>query len=124
MKRKVLIVEDNPLHMKLMEMTLKSKGYTLIKATDGETALDMAAREKPNLIIMDIRIPKIDGFEVTSRLRQNPEFDQTPIIALTAHAMAGDRDRVYKAGCDMYLSKPIDTRTLPGIIDDILEKGR
>ena len=124
MKAKILIVEDNPLHMKLMEMTLRDDDYTLLKATDGENALDVATSQRPDLIIMDIRIPKMNGFEVTSKLRENPAFNHTPIIALTAHAMAGDRDKVIKSGYDLYLSKPIDTRTLPGVIREILQKGR
>ena len=122
MKSRILIVEDNPLHMRLMEMTLRDKDYTLLKAVDGETAMDMAGSEIPDLIIMDIRLPGMSGFEVTRKLRENRELNDTPIIALTAHAMAGDRDKIIKAGYDMYLSKPIDTRTLPGVIRGILEK--
>jgi len=103
-------------------MTLRDKDYTLLKAVDGETAMDMAGSEIPDLIIMDIRLPGMSGFEVTRKLRENRELNDTPIIALTAHAMAGDRDKIIKAGYDMYLSKPIDTRTLPGVIRGILEK--
>jgi len=124
MKEKILIVEDNPLHMKLMEMTLRAKDYVLLKATDGEEALDMAMKEQPDLILMDIRLPKMNGFEVTKRLREKPEFNHTPIIALTAHAMAGDRESVIRSGCDTYLSKPIDTRELPGLVAKMLLKRR
>jgi two-component system cell cycle response regulator DivK len=109
---RILIVEDHPLHMKLMEMALRGKNYTLLKATDGEAALDLATSQRPDLILMDIRLPKMDGFQVTKKLRENPEFSDTPIIALTAHAMAGDRESVIKSGCNAYLSKPIDTREL------------
>ena len=122
MKSRILIVEDNPLHMRLMEMTLRDKDYTLLKAVDGETALDMAGSEMPDLIIMDIRLPDMSGFEVTRKLRENQELNDTPIIALTAHAMNGDRDKIIKAGYDMYLSKPINTRTLPDVIRGILQK--
>jgi len=124
MPEKILIVEDHPLHMKLMEMTLRDKNYTLVKATDGQEALDMAVRERPDLILMDIRLPKMNGFEVTKKLRENPEFSHTPIIALTAHAMAGARESVIKSGCDTYLSKPVDTRQLPAVIAEMLLKRR
>ena len=124
MPQKILIVEDHPLHMKLMEMTLRDKNYTLVKATDGEEALDVALRERPDLILMDIRLPKMNGFEVTRKLRENPAFSHTPIIALTAHAMAGDRESVIKSGCDAYLSKPVDTRQLPAVIAEMLLKRR
>jgi two-component system cell cycle response regulator DivK len=124
MPQKILIVEDNPLHMKLMEMTLRDKNYTLVKATDGEEALDVALKERPDLILMDIRLPKMNGFEVTRKLRENPIFSRTPIIALTAHAMAGDRESVIKSGCDTYLSKPVDTRQLPAVIAEMLLRRR
>ena len=124
MKAKILIVEDNPLHMKLMEMTLRAQDYTLLKATDGEKALDMAMRERPDLILMDIRLPKMNGFEVTRKLREDRAFNHTPIIALTAHAMRGDREKVIESGCDTYLTKPIDTRELPGVIAEMLLKRR
>ncbi|MBN1862120.1 MAG: response regulator [Dehalococcoidales bacterium] len=120
MPPKILIVEDNPLHMKLMEMTLRDRDYTLVKAGDGEEALALAVRERPDLILMDIRLPKLSGCEVTKRLRKNPTFSDTPIIALTAHAMAGDRESVIKCGCDTYISKPVDTRQLPAVIREIL----
>ena len=120
MKEKILIVEDNPQSMRLIEMTLRDKGYTLLRATSGEEALDMATRERPDLIIMDIRLPGMNGFEVTRRLRQNPAFSHTLIIGLTAYAMKGDKERVIEAGCDAYLSKPIDTRQLPGMIAEML----
>ena len=122
MKEKILIVEDNPLHMKLIEMTLRAENYTLLKATDGEEALDMAMRERPDLILMDLNLPKMTGFEATRKLRENPAFSHTPIIALTAYAMRGDRERVIESGCDAYVTKPIDTRELPGVIAEMLLK--
>ncbi len=120
MKEKILIVEDNPHNMRLIEMTIRDKGYALLRATNGEEALDMAARERPDLIIMDIQLPKMNGLEVTRRLRKNPLFNHTPIIALTAYAMKGDREKILESGCDAYLSKPIDTRQLPETIAQIL----
>jgi len=124
MNEKILIVEDHPLHMRLMEMTLSGKNYTLLKATDGEEALATAIREQPDLILMDIRLPKMNGFEVTRKLREKPQFHRTPIIAITAHAMAGDRNSVIESGCDKYISKPIDTRRLPGVVAEMLLERR
>ena len=120
MEEKILIVEDNPPNMRLIDMTLKSKGYTLRKAADGEEALDVAIRERPDLIIMDIRLPKLSGLEVTKKLRGIPEFSHTPIIGLTAYAMKGDKEKAINAGCDAYMSKPIDTRELPEVIAEML----
>ena len=122
MKERILIVEDNPQNMRLMEMTLRAKGYTLLRATDGEEALDMATKDKPDLIIMDIQLPKVSGLEVTKRLRQMPAFNYIPIIAVTAYAMKGDKKKVIEAGCDAYLSKPINTRQLPGMVAEMLLK--
>jgi len=122
MKEKILIVEDNPQNMRLIEMTLRAKNYTLLEATDGEEALDIARTERPDLIIMDVRLPKMDGLEVTRKLRENPAFSHTPIIGVTAYAMKGDKERVIEAGCDAYLSKPINTRELLGVIAEMLSQ--
>ncbi len=123
-EEKVLIVEDNPQNMKLLEMLLRAKDYILLKAYDGEEALDMAIREQPDLIVMDMQLPKMSGLEVTKRLRQTPVFSHTPIIALTAYAMRGDKEQFMEAGCNAYLSKPISTRELPVIIDRMLQEHR
>ena len=120
MNKKILIVEDNPQNRRLIEMVLRNKGYTLFTATDGEEALDTAVRERPDLIIMDIQIPKINGLEVTKRLRNTPVFSHTPIVAISAYAMKGDKEKAIDAGCDEYLSKPIDTRQLPVVIAGML----
>ncbi len=120
MKGKILVVEDNPLNMKLLEMVLRAKNYTLLKATDGEEALDMAMREQPDLIIMDIQLPKMSGLEVTRKLRETPAFSHTPIIGVTAYAMKGDKEKVIESGCDAYLPKPINTRELPEVIAKML----
>jgi len=124
MKEKILIVEDNPQNMRLIEMTLRLKGYRLLTATDGEEALDMATREKPDLIIMDIYLPKMSGLEVIKRLRQMPAFNHVPIIAVTAHAMKGDKAKIIEAGCDAYLLKPINTRQLPEVVTEMLLQGQ
>ena len=105
-------------------MTLRAGGYTLLKAIDGEEALDIAIRSQPDLIIMDIHLPKLNGLEVTRRLRQMPGFNHIPIIALTAYAMKGDKEKFIGAGCDAYLPKPINTRELPKMINKMLLRRR
>jgi CheY-like chemotaxis protein len=120
MKYKVLIVEDNPMNMRLIEMILKSDNYLLLKARDGEEALAIATIDHPDLVLMDIRLPKLSGLEVARRLRQNGKLSHIPIIALTAHAMKGDEEKAIEAGCDSYVSKPIDTRQLPKLVAKIL----
>jgi two-component system cell cycle response regulator DivK len=122
MKRKILIVEDSLPNMRLIEMTLRPKGYELLKATDGEEALNMAIREKPALILMDIYLPKVSGLEVTKELRQMSAFNHIPIIAVTAHAMKGDKEKIIEAGCDAYLPKPINTHQLPRVVAEILRQ--
>ena len=123
MQEKILVVEDNVVNMKLIQATLEPHGYMLVTATDGEQALEVARREQPDLIIMDIQLPMMSGMEVVSELRQMPEFSHTPIIALTAYAMKGDREKFLEAGCDAYLPKPINTRELPEVISGML-RGR
>lgn len=122
MNEKILIVEDNSRNMRLIEMVLGSKGYTLLTATDGQEALDTATRERPDLIIMDIQLPKVSGLEVTRRLRNTPLFSHTPIIAITAYAMKGDEEKAIDSGCNVYLPKPIDTRQLPRVIAEMLRQ--
>ena len=123
MPKKILIVEDNPQNMKVELMALRPHGYILLQATDGEEALQIAMRDKPDLIIMDIQLPKVSGLEVTGRLRQMPDFRHTPIIAVTAYAMRGDKEKAIEAGCDTYLSKPINTRELPKVVAEMLSAG-
>lgn len=121
--RKILIVEDNRQNMRLIKMALSKLGCELLEATDGEQALEQAYREKPDLILMDIQIPGLDGLEVTRRLRQSAEFNRVLILALTAHAMKGDREKIISAGCNAYLAKPFDTRELPGLIEQALKNA-
>ncbi len=123
MSKKILIVEDNPQNMKVELMTLRPYGYTLLQATNGEEALQIAMRDKPDLIIMDIQLPKMSGLEVIERLRKMPGFNHLPIIAVTAYAMKGDKEKVIEAGCDAYLSKPINTRELPKVVAEMLSGG-
>jgi two-component system cell cycle response regulator DivK len=120
MSKKILIVEDNPQNMRLIEMALSVDQYTLLEATNGEEALEVAQKERPDLIIMDIQLPKMSGLEVTRNLREIPEFNRTPIIAITAYAMKGDEEKALDAGCNAYLSKPIRARDLPNLIARML----
>ena len=120
MSEKILIVEDNPQNMRLVEMALSAESYTLLEATNGEEALEVAKKERPDLIIMDIQLPKMSGLEVTRKLREIPEFSRTPIIAITAYAMKGDKEKALDAGCNAYLSKPISARDLPNLIAKML----
>ena len=124
MKEKILIVEDNPQHMRLIEMILRAGSYALLKAIDGEQALDMARRQRPDLIIMDIQLPGMSGLEVTRKLREDAAFDHTPIIGVTAYAMKGDRDRAIESGCDACLSKPVNTREVPELVCEMLSRRR
>jgi len=93
MSKKILIVEDNPQNMRLVEMALSAESYFLLEATNGEEALEIAKKERPDLIIMDVQLPKMSGLEVTRKLREIPEFNRTPIIAVTAYAMCYERRR-------------------------------
>jgi two-component system cell cycle response regulator DivK len=120
MAKKILIVEDDPRNMKLVMMTLKPHGYELLSATDGEKALEMALDNRPDLILMDLQLPKLNGLEVTRRIRKDPAMRKTPIIALTAFAMKGDEEKCFEAGCNAYVAKPINTRELPGKIAGLI----
>ena len=120
MNEKILIVEDNPRNMAVTLLTLRGHGYTLLEAVDGEEALKVADREKPDLILTDIRLPKIDGLEVTRRIRQMPACSHIPIIALTAYAMKGDEEKAMEAGCDAYLTKPFHIHELRSVVAEML----
>jgi two-component system cell cycle response regulator DivK len=121
--RKILIVEDNQDSRELVAKVLKNKGFEVVEAVDGEEAIQKANTEKPHLILMDISIPKIDGYEVTRRLKSQDEFTDIPIVALTAHAMKGDREKFIAVGFEGYISKPIDVREFPEQIRSYL-KGK
>ena len=118
----VLVVEDNQDNRELIVKALRVNGYNVIEAADGEEAIEKAKTEKPDLILMDLFIPKIDGYEVTRILKGNDEFKNIPVIACTAHAMKGDMEDALAAGCDGYITKPIDVRKLSNQIDSFLRK--
>ncbi len=111
--KKILVVDDNQDNRKLVVKVLSKRGYQMVEAVDGEDALSKAVEEMPDLILMDISMPKIDGHEVTKRLKNQNDFKNIPIIAMTAHAMKADKEKALHAGCEDYISKPIDIHELP-----------
>jgi two-component system, cell cycle response regulator DivK len=117
---KILLVEDNEMNRDMLSRRLIKKGYDLIMAMDGEEAIEMARSESPDLILMDISLPGLDGWEATRRLKAGPETQAIPIIALTAHAMAGDKEKCLEAGCNDYDTKPVEFPRLLGKIQEIL----
>lgn len=112
MAARILVVEDNTDNMTLIIDVLTSLQYEVISARDGQEGVDVARTQHPDLILMDMSLPKLDGWEATRRIKADPELKAIPVIALTAHAMLGDRDKALEAGCDDYLSKPINLREL------------
>ncbi len=117
----ILVVEDNFLNMELATEVLEASGYVVQQAFTAEEGLAMARSRPPALILMDVSLPGMDGLSATRLLKQDPRLSRVPVIALTAHAMSGDRERMLSAGCDGYLPKPIDTRTLPDSVAGYLE---
>lgn len=109
---RILVVEDNPDNLKLLEEVLYALDYEVLTAYDGEQGLKVARAEHPDLIIMDLSLPRLDGWEATRQLKADATMRDTPVIALTAHAMMGDRERALDAGCDDYLTKPVNLRDL------------
>jgi two-component system cell cycle response regulator DivK len=107
---RVLVIEDNPANMTLAVFLLKSAGHTVLTATDAETGLTLARDEQPNLILMDLQLPGMDGLEATALLKASGATRAIPVIALTALAMKGDEERIRGAGCDGYIAKPMDYR--------------
>ena len=119
---KILLVEDNEMNRDMLSRRLLKAGFEMVMAVDGEQAIDLARSEAPDLILMDISLPGLDGWEATRLLKAGPETRSIPIIALTAHAMAGDREKSLAAGCNDYDTKPIDFRRLVQKIQGLLGK--
>jgi CheY-like chemotaxis protein len=120
--RKILVVEDNDMNMQLVEFLLEEGGYDIVKAASGEEALEITrnAAAAPDLILMDIHLPGMDGLSVVRAMKGDDRTRRIPILALTAHAMRGDKDRFLEAGCDGYISKPIDVKTFISSIEQYL----
>ncbi|MFQ6040015.1 MAG: response regulator [Candidatus Poribacteria bacterium] len=121
MSPKILIVEDNDRNRRLIRIVLKAKGYEVIEATTAEEAIIQVNNEPIALILMDIQLPKMDGLELTQKIKESPDTKDIPIIALTAYAMKGDKEKFLNSGCDAYIGKPINTKELPKIIADFLK---
>ncbi len=119
---KILLVEDNEMNRDMLSRRLQRKGYEVIIALDGEAGVAMAAKEQPDLILMDMSLPVLDGWEATRRIKGLPKTALIPVVALTAHAMEGDREKAIEAGCDDYDAKPIDFERLLGKMQVLLKK--
>ena len=118
---KILIVEDDPKSLYLVRFLLEQAGFTVVEAGDGEEALEKAAEETPDLILMDMQLPKLDGYEATKRIKADAQLRHIPVIALTAYAMKGDREKTLAAGCSSYIEKPIDPTTFVEEVKKYLE---
>lgn len=119
----ILIVDDNPLNLKLARVLLAAEGYAVRTAQDADEALLVLARFRPRLILMDIQLPGMDGLELTRRLKADPATRNIVILAMTAYAMKGDDEKALAAGCNGYLTKPLDTRVLPQRLTQYLQRG-
>ena len=117
---KILIVEDNEMNRDMLSRRLMRKGFDVIMAEDGQKGVDMSKSDNPDLILMDLSLPIMDGWQATSTIKADPETNSIPIIVLTAHAMTGDREKALDAGADEYDTKPIDFKRLLGKIKDFL----
>lgn len=113
MKHRVLVIEDNPLNLELIVDLLESRDFSVLQACNAEEGLRLAREAAPDLVLMDLSLPGMDGLAATQALKADPATRPVPVIALTAHAMKGDEDAALAAGCDGYLTKPINTRTFP-----------
>jgi two-component system cell cycle response regulator DivK len=120
---KLLYVEDNEMNRDMLSRRLQRRGFEVLIAADGEQGVSLAAAEQPDLILMDMNLPVVDGWEATRRLKAAPETRRIPIIGLTAHAMAADRDRCLEAGCDDYDTKPVELTRLLEKIERLLRPG-
>jgi CheY-like chemotaxis protein len=119
---KVLVAEDNAVNRELLRELLEARGYTVLEACDGHEALRMIEKTHPDILLLDIGMPVLDGFAVIRKIRENPGLATLPVLAVTAYAMQGDRENVLKSGFDGYLSKPVNARTLAGELERLLRK--
>lgn len=123
---RILVVEDNPMNMELAVDLLRLRGHEVLSAVTGQEALEISVREKLDLILMDVQLPGMDGLAVTRKLKENPATEHIPVVALTAHAMKGDEERMLSHGCVGYIAKPINTREFPEAVEKFIgstEKG-
>lgn len=117
---RILLVEDNPQNRYLMTFLLETNGYDVDVAEDGARALEMLEQHTPDLILMDMQLPRIDGYEATRRIKGDDRFSAIPLVALTAHSMKGDRVRAIDAGCDEYVTKPVDADQIIALVSRLI----
>jgi CheY-like chemotaxis protein len=120
---KILIAEDNAVNRELLRELLEMRGYIVVEACDGEEALRMIEQSPPDLLLLDIGMPVLDGFAVVRQIRENPRLAPLPVVAVTAYAMQGDREKILNAKFDGYLSKPVNSRSLADELDRLLNRG-
>jgi CheY-like chemotaxis protein len=120
---KVLIAEDNAVNRELLRELLELRGYTVLEACDGQEALQMIEQAQPELLLLDIGMPVMDGFAVIQKIRRNPRLAKLPVVAVTAYAMRGDQERILSSGFDGYLSKPVNPSSLTQELDRVLGRG-
>ena len=118
--KKILVVEDNENNLYMMKFLLEENGYQVVEARDGVEGVKMAAIEKPDLILMDMQLPLLNGYEATKQIKANEEITNIPIIAVTSYAMVGDREKTLKVGCNGYIEKPITPETFLAEIEQYL----
>ena len=116
----ILLVEDHPQNSYLMTYLLENRGYEVETAADGAEALEAIERRVPGLILMDMQLPRIDGYEATRRVKEDDRFKDIPLVAVTAHSMRGDQDKAIAAGCDIYVTKPINGEELLALVEKLL----
>src|SRR5215469_3566624 len=121
---KILLVEDNEMNRDMLSRRLERKGFEVVMAPDGQQGIALAGSEAPDLILMDMSLPVVDGWEATRRVKADDATRGIPVIALTAHAMVGDREKALNAGCDDYDTKPVDFPRLLGKIEMLLQRGK
>jgi two-component system cell cycle response regulator DivK len=120
---RILIIDDSPANLKLLRVLLLTEGFRVTTATNAMEALASVAAEPPDLVLTDVQLPDLNGLDLARRLKADPRSAAVPVVAVTAYAMSGDKARALDAGCDAYVSKPIDTRALPGLLRSLLQAG-
>ena len=121
MDKVILIVEDDEKNLRLIRDLLQVKGYEILEAGDGKRGVELAQEKKPDLILMDIQLPVLDGLEATRMLKEDTSTKEINVLALTSYAMSGDEKKILEAGCDGYLTKPIDVKQFLGVVDEYLQ---
>lgn len=123
MPHRILYIEDNEQNLYLITFILEARGFQVLSARSGEEGIGMAAAVHPDLILLDIQLPGMDGYEIAQRLRANPDLARTPLVAVTSYAMVGDREKALDSGCNGYIEKPINPDTFVGQIERFLPGG-